>query len=96
MRVKIYQPAKSAMQSGRAGTSRWHLKHLPVRARKIDSLTGFYGAGDPERQLRLTFATKEEAIAYAEANGLDYQVAEPKVRRVPIKSYADNFKASQA
>ena len=96
MRVKIYQPAKSAMQSGRAGTSKWLLKHKPVRARKIDSLTGFYGAGDPERQLKLTFDSRDEAIAYAEAKGYDYEVSEPKARKVPIKSYSDNFKALQA
>ena len=38
------------------------------------------------------FDTKEEAIAYAERNGLGYTVFEPQPRRTIIRSYADNFR----
>ena len=93
MRAKIYQPAKTAMQSGRAKTHKWHLKFAPTRTRRIDSFAATTGAGNPERQLSLTFDTKDEAIAYAEAKGIQYQVVEPRARKVPIKAYADNFKA---
>jgi len=93
MDVEIFQPAKSAMQSGRANTRRWQIRFKPSKARQIDSLMGYVGAGNIERQVKLSFATKADAIAYAEANGLSYQVREPKARRVPIKAYADNFKA---
>ena len=48
-------------------------------------------------QIKLTFDSKEEAIAYAERNGLPYRVEEPKPatgwRR--ISSYADNFKTNR-
>jgi hypothetical protein len=43
-------------------------------------------------ELRLTFETREEAIAYAERNGIAYRVMENQARRIVPKSYADNFK----
>jgi hypothetical protein len=43
-------------------------------------------------QVRLAFDTKEEAIAYAERNGIAYTVSEPESRRPMRKAYADNFK----
>ena len=93
MHAEIYQPAKSTMQSGRAKSKKWHLKFVASKARKLDSLMGYAGAGNPERQLSLTFASREEAIAYADAKGIRYSVREPQARHRPIKSYADNFKA---
>jgi len=93
MQADIFQPAKSTMQSGRAKSKKWHLKFLPSKARKLDNMMGYAGTGDPERQLALTFDTVDEAIAYAESKGITYQVRQPKVRRLPIKSYSDNFKA---
>jgi hypothetical protein len=42
--------------------------------------------------VHLEFDTKEEAIAYAERNGIAYTLSEPKPRRQIAKSYADNFK----
>ena len=37
------------------------------------------------------FDTKEEAIAYAERNGIAYRVEEPKPEARKILSYSDNF-----
>jgi hypothetical protein len=93
MHAVIYQPAKSTMQSGRAKSKKWHLKFVSPKARKLDNLMGYAGAGDPERQLSLTFTTREEAIAFADAKGIRYTVREPQTRHRPIKSYSDNFKA---
>ena len=43
--------------------------------------------------MRLTFDTKEEAIAFAQANGIAYRVEEPApVTERKILSYSDNFK----
>jgi hypothetical protein len=42
--------------------------------------------------VQLAFDTKEEAIAYAEREGIAYQVFEPAPRKMIRKSYADNFK----
>ena len=43
-------------------------------------------------QLRLTFASREEAVAYAERHGIPYRLMESQARRIVPKSYADNFK----
>jgi hypothetical protein len=43
-------------------------------------------------QVRLFFETKEEAIVYAQENGIPYRVFEPHPRGLVKKSYAENFK----
>ena len=53
------------MQSGKARTKDWVLEHKQTSARKPDPLMGWSSA-DTTNQVRLSFETKEEAIAYAE------------------------------
>jgi hypothetical protein len=90
--VRIYQPAKTAMQSGRAKTHEWVLEYEPAAAQEPDPLMGWAGAGDTLNQVRMTFATREEAVAFAEREGLAYEVMPPRARRPRPKSYADNFR----
>ena len=92
MAVRIYKPAKTAMQSGMACTKEWVLEYEPEAPREIDPLMGWTSSRDTRAQVRLEFETKEEAIAYAERHGLTYSVSEPKPRKLVRKSYADNFK----
>jgi len=92
MQVRIYQPAKTAMQSGRAQTRQWVLEFPPAAPRFADPLMGWTGSTDTQRQVKLKFDTKEEAIAYAEKHGLAYLVEEPQQRALQPKAYADNFK----
>ncbi len=92
MRARIYQPAKNAMQSGRALTKRWLLEYEPEQARRVDPLMGWTSTGDMRQELALEFDTAEEAVAYAEKNGIPYQVFEPHRPRPRPKSYADNFR----
>jgi hypothetical protein len=92
MRARIFQPPKNAMQSGWGNTREWMLEFVATHARRPDPLMGWIGGGDTQQQVRLTFDTKEEAIAYAERAGLDYDVELPQPRRVKPKAYADNFK----
>ena len=91
MTARIYKPAKTAMQSGQAKTREWVLDYEPEEARVVESLMGWTSSGDMKSQLRLQFATKDEAVAYAERHGIPYQVQEGKP--VPRRglSYADNF-----
>jgi hypothetical protein len=90
MRARIYLKPKSAMQSGRAGSD-WELHYDSAAPEKPDRLMGWIGGGDTQAQVRLGFATKEEAIAYAERNGIEYDLEIPRERRVRTKAYADNF-----
>ena len=90
MKVKIYKPAKSAMQSGDRN-KKWRLEYELADAKYIEPLMGWTGSGDTLQQLGLRFASKEEAIEYATAKGLEFYVEEPHKRAHIKKSYADNF-----
>lgn len=92
MTVRIYKPAKSAMQSGYGNSEEWLLEFEPAAKRSPDPLMGWSGSSDTQQQVRLRFATKDDAIAYATRNGLAYSVDEPKPRAPIKKSYGDNFK----
>ena len=92
MKARIFQKPKNAMQSGRAGTRRWFLEFAPAEARKADPLMGWAGSGDTQRQLRLGFATQEEAVAYATKNGFEVEVVPTPLRTLKIQAYADNFR----
>ena len=92
MRARIYQPPKTAMQSGRALTRQWVLEFEPSAPRRPDPLMGWIGGGDTRAQVHLHFETRDEAVAYAEKNGIPYDLELPQSRRVKPKAYADNFR----
>lgn len=92
MSARIYSPAKTAMQSGKAKTGHWVLDFDPETPRKIDPLMGYTTSSDMKSQIRLSFETKDEAIAYAEKHGIAYRVQEPKDAARRQISYSDNFK----
>ena len=89
--ARIFRPAKSAMQSGRANARDWILEFEPGARKTIDPLMGWVGSGDMAGQLRMRFATAKEAVDYAKRCGIAHQVFEPKERAIRPKSYADNF-----
>ena len=92
MRAKIYRPARTAMQSGKAKTRYWLLEFEQAAPREVEPLMGWTSSRDTRQQLRLKFDSKEEALAYAEKNGIEAQLfAEPKRRR-RVVSYSDNFR----
>ncbi|MFN9791243.1 MAG: NADH dehydrogenase ubiquinone Fe-S protein 4, partial [Holosporales bacterium] len=72
MQVRIYQPAKTAMQSGLAKTKQWLLEPLSQTRQEPDALMGWNGGTPTTTQLRLSFPSKEAAIAYAAAHNLTY------------------------
>ncbi len=91
IRCRIFQPPKSSMQSGRAKTHHWVLEYEDQTARRPEPLMG-WTAGDTLNQVRLRFPTRDEAIAFAAREGLEYSVEEPKPHRVRPRTYADNFR----
>lgn len=93
--ARIFRPAKTAMQSGRANTKYWVLEFEPASPRWNEPLMGWTGTSDATASLRLKFASKEDAVAYAERAGLDYLVREPHRRRPRLKNYADKFRWEQ-
>ena len=93
MPARIYKPAKTAMSSGQAKSRSWVLEYSAQSARSVDPLMGWTSSGDTQTQVHLTFDSKEAALDYAQANGIEAVVAEPKKRAVNIRpgGYGDNF-----
>jgi hypothetical protein len=93
MPARIYKPARTAMQSGTARTHSWVLDFGPGDGKDIDPLMGWTSSSDTQAQVRLTFATRDEAEAYAQAKGIDYTVTEPHSRAQNIRprGYGENF-----
>lgn len=97
MRPRIYQPARSAMTSGRGRTESWVLEFAPDQRKRRDPLMGWTGSGDTQAQVRLRFESKEAALDYARENGIEAVVSEPHKRRHNIRpgGYGDNFAADR-
>jgi hypothetical protein len=93
MSAKIYQPSKTAMQSGTAKTREWILEFVPEAGKTLDPLMGWTGSSDMNGQVRLRFESREAAVAYAERHGIAYQLFQPKERRHILRpgGYGDNF-----
>lgn len=91
MKARIFRPAKNAMQSGQAKSRSWILQYEPADARSIEPLMGYTSSTDMNQQVKLSFATKEDAIAYAERNAIEFELREPQERKRRIMAYSDNF-----
>lgn len=90
--VRIFQRPKNAMQSGRARTDQWLLEFAPDEAKRPDPLTGWAGSGDTREQVRLKFRSSDEAVAYAQKKGWDYELTPTPPRVLNLQSYSDNFR----
>lgn len=88
----IYSPAKTAMQSGTAKTGDWVLEFEPEKPRQVEPLMGYTTSSDMKSQIRLRFDTMEEAIAYAEKEGIPYRLEAPHLPKRRRISYTDNFR----
>ena len=89
-KAKIYIPNKNPMQSGLGKTDKWILEYETKDPTK-NPLMGWESSSDTNSELRLEFSSKEKAIQYAEKMKINYEIIEPKKRKVVKKSYADNF-----
>ncbi len=94
MTARISRPAKSATQSGAARAKAWLLEYAPTE-RTIEPLMGWTSSRDTSSQVKLWFATKEEAVAYAEREGVAYRIEEPHPTTRRVMAYSDNFKTTR-
>ena len=91
--LRIYRPTKNAMQSGRANTRQWVVEFVPSDRKEPDPLMGWNGSRDTRSQVRMTFDSKEAAIAFADRRGYDYELHDAEPAKPPApKAYADNFR----
>ena len=86
----IYIPNKSPMQSGMAKDNKWILEFITKDPTK-NPLMGWESSSDTLSELKLEFSTKELAINYAKKKKIDFELIEPKKRKIVKKSYAENF-----
>ncbi|KRS12254.1 ETC complex I subunit [Roseovarius atlanticus] len=93
MPARIYQPARTATQSGQGNTNTWVLEHVNETGRDVDPLMGWTSSSDTQAQVRLRFSSKEAALEYAKEHGIDVVVAEPHKRKPNIRKggYGENF-----
>ena len=78
------------MQSGLGKLDKWILEFETQDPTK-NPLMGWESSSDTLSEVRLEFSTKELAIDYAKKKKIDYEIIEPKKRKIVKKSYADNF-----
>jgi NADH dehydrogenase (ubiquinone) Fe-S protein 4 len=89
--VRIYEPAKNAMQSGTDNTGHWEMD-FETRERWENPLMGWCSSGDPLSNMKIQFESKEDAIKYCEKNGWDWYVQESSFEKpFKPKSYGVNF-----
>lgn len=93
MQARIYRPARSAMTSGTRNTRQWVLEYVPAARKTIDPLMGWTGNTDMRRQVRLHFATRDEAVEYAKREGIPHVLEDEKPRAPNIRpqGYGGNF-----
>ena len=78
------------MQSGLNKTNKWILEFETNDPTK-NPLMGWESSSDTLTELKLEFSSKELAINYAKKRKIDFEIIEPKKRKVVKKSYANNF-----
>jgi len=95
MRARIFKEPKTTTQSGQANTHDWILEYGQSLPKRVDPLMGWSGSGDTQSQLRLKFPNQEDAVAYAEREGIAFDLEIPVARIRKPKAYADNFRTDR-
>jgi hypothetical protein len=90
--ARISEMERKTTQSGKANAGRWLLEFEREQPQRPDPLTGWNGSGDTNTQVRLTFESKDAAIAYCEKHGLAFHVLPAPPVKLKIQAYADNFR----
>jgi hypothetical protein len=89
--VRIYQPTKTAMQSGEAKTKEWRVEFETRDPLTPEPLMGWVRSNDMTQELHLGFSSLGEALHYATTHGLSYTIDNPCKISTEPKSYASAF-----
>ena len=90
--ARIIEQQRKTTQSGKAKAGSWTLEFEREEAQRPDPLTGWSGSGDTNTQIRLTFDSKDEAIAYATRKGFDIHLVPAPPVALKLQAYANNFR----
>ncbi|XP_074650400.1 NADH dehydrogenase [ubiquinone] iron-sulfur protein 4, mitochondrial-like [Tubulanus polymorphus] len=88
--VRIFCPARNAMQSGSRGTRKWRIE-FETRERWENPLMGWTSTADPLSNMNVDFLTAEDAAEFCERNGWQYHIEEKRLPKYKVKSYGANF-----
>lgn len=91
--VRIYKPSKPATQSSNHDGSTWRIEWEIIGGsnRWENDLMGYQSTADEMNATIMRFDTKDSAIKFAEGQGWDYYIYEPKERKFRKKEYSANF-----
>ena len=78
------------MQSGMKKFDKWIIEFVTKDPGK-NPLMGWESSTDTYSEIKLEFKSKDLAIEYAKKNNINFEIIEPKKRKITKKSYADNF-----
>ena len=78
------------MQSGAGKTDKWILEY-ETKDPSNNPLMGWESSSDTYTELKLEFSSKELAINYAKKKKIDFEIIEPRKRKIVKKSYSYNF-----
>ena len=90
--ARISELDRRTTQSGKANAGRWMIEFEREDPLRPDPLTGWAGSSDTKPQVRLNFASKAEAIAYAKRHRLAYHLVPAGMVKLKLQAYADNFR----
>ena len=90
--ARISEIDRKTTQSGRANSGLWVLEFERGEPQLPDPLTGWNGSGDTNPQVRITFRSKQEAVAYAKRRGIDFHLVPSAPVKLKIQAYSDNFR----
>lgn len=90
--ARIVEEQRNTTQSGKARAGRWILTFEREQPLRPDPLTGWAGSGDTRTQVRLSFDTRDEALAYAARKGFEARVVAAPPVKLKLQAYADNFR----
>ena len=80
-KAKIYIPNKSPMQSGNGKNGTWILE-FETKNPTTNPLMGWESSSDTYTELKLEFSSKDLAINYAKKKKINYEIVEPKKKRL--------------
>ncbi len=78
------------MQSGTKKYDKWIIEYITEKP-GINPLMGWESSTDTLTELKLEFSTKELAVEYAKKNKINFEIIEPKIRKIIKKSNTDNI-----
>ena len=91
MQVRISKPTKSAMQSA-DNTIHWQLEFVKqLESHFEDHSKERASSSTLLNEVKISFTSLEEAIAFAEKKSYQYEVIKPQKAKIPKKTYASNF-----